>query len=61
MDFTANEGSGLNSTGGSNPPVSATKPRLTLVNRGFLYLHGTLLAGVPLTAKCGDAAATFGG
>lgn len=23
MDFTANEGSGLNSTGGSNPPVSA--------------------------------------
>ncbi len=25
MDFTANEGSGLNSTGGSNPPVSATK------------------------------------
>ena len=25
MDFTANEGSGLNSTGGSNPPVSATE------------------------------------
>src|SRR6478672_708067 len=26
MDFTANEGSGLNSTGGSNPPVSAFGP-----------------------------------
>lgn len=39
MDFTANEGSGLNSTGGSNPPVSATKKTPVVLShenhRGF--------------------------
>lgn len=36
MDFTANEGSGLNSTGGSNPPVSAAKAPYQPV-RGFYF------------------------
>ena len=36
MDFTANEGSGLNSTGGSNPPGSARYyPRDSLENIGI--------------------------
>ena len=38
MDFTANEGSGLNSTGGSNPPVSATKSPVPVGTGLLLYL-----------------------
>lgn len=38
MDFTANEGSGLNRTGGSNPPVSAKTPEKSRFFGGLAFL-----------------------
>src|SRR6478735_2419871 len=47
MDFTANEGSGLNSTGGSNPPVSAFGPG---PRTGAFCVPGPCACSLPTTA-----------
>src|SRR6185312_11352376 len=49
MDFTANEGSGLNSTGGSNPPVSASTPP---GNRGSFCVSGCYRCGTEPAGQC---------
>src|SRR4051794_27231933 len=51
MDFTANEGSGLNSTRGSNPPVSAFGPGP--------WTGAFCVAGLPVAAAAHYGAGTL--